>query len=174
MVRVPPVVAEIHPPKRFWKRAHIVLVRQVHLCGMPVPVGFHSDGATVVWILRLFFPPISGDYLGAAVLHDWLLETGHSRKYAATMFRRAMAELGVHPAKRWLLYNGVCAWDRWRGLRKKFTLPALALALVFFVLGGGCSAAPPGFDPEPWVLGGETEPPRGCRDLRERDPGANC
>lgn len=161
------VVVEIQPSKHFWKQARLIVKKPLHVGGFFVPVDFPSDGATIPWPLRLFLSPI-GDYLAAAILHDWLLFTGRTRDYADKHFKSAMEETGVSTLKRAILYGGVRLWSKLR----KLALPAVVVALVFFAI-GGC-AAPPAYDPDPWTLGPETTPPIGCQELRERDPEANC
>jgi hypothetical protein len=81
-----------------------------------VPDGFPTDFATVprvvVWLIPRF-----GRYTLPAVLHDWLctvgIETGAvNSRDADGIFRRAMRELDVPVARRWLMWTGV----RWGAL----------------------------------------------------------
>jgi hypothetical protein len=81
-----------------------------------VPDGFPTDFATVpravVWLIPRF-----GRYTLPAVLHDWLctrgIETGVvTSREADGIFRRAMRELDVPVARRWLMWTGV----RWGAL----------------------------------------------------------
>lgn len=82
-----------------------------------VPDGFRTDFATVpravVWLIPRF-----GRYTLPAVLHDWLCTEGIrsgrvTSRQADGIFRRAMRELGVPVARRWLMWTGV----RWAALR---------------------------------------------------------
>jgi hypothetical protein len=88
-----------------------------------VPAGFRTDFATVprmvVWLIPRF-----GRYTLAAVLHDWLtsegLRTGVvSSRDADGLFRRVMAELGVPPVRRWVMWAGV----RWGALANPLRRP---------------------------------------------------
>jgi hypothetical protein len=76
-----------------------------------VPAGFRTDFATVprvvVWLIPRF-----GRYTLAAVLHDWLVTEGLSSRAVSSrdadgLFRRVLRELGVPPARRWLMWCGV-------------------------------------------------------------------
>jgi hypothetical protein len=72
-----------------------------------VPVGFETDFASIPRLLWIIEPPL-GDSGKAAVLHDWLYETGErSREAADAIFREAMGVLGVHPVKVWLMWAAV-------------------------------------------------------------------
>jgi hypothetical protein len=81
-----------------------------------VPDNYITDFATVpriaVWLIPRF-----GLYTRAAILHDFLLthclEAGRINSTDADgLFRRAMKDLGVPPARRWLMWTGV----RWGAL----------------------------------------------------------
>jgi hypothetical protein len=81
-----------------------------------VPDGFPTDFATVpravVWLIPRF-----GRYTLPAVLHDWLCTEGIEQgrvtsRQADGIFRRAMRELDVPVARRWLMWTGV----RWGAL----------------------------------------------------------
>lgn len=93
-----------------------------------VPVGFETDFATVPRFLHWLWLPY-GPYTRAAVLHDWLLHVlavglrdraGHADHPAPPVtsrdvdgiFRRAMEDLGVPWAKRWVGWTAV----RWAAL----------------------------------------------------------
>ena len=88
-----------------------------------VPAGFRTDFATVprvaVWLIPRF-----GRYTLAAVLHDWLVTVGLlagvvSSRDADGLFRRVLAELGVPPVRRWLMWCGV----RWGALANPLRRP---------------------------------------------------
>jgi hypothetical protein len=72
-----------------------------------VPAGFLTDFASVpriaVWLIPRF-----GVYTRAAILHDWLCKTLPIDPVDVDgVFRRVMAELGVGPVKRRLMWAGV-------------------------------------------------------------------
>ena len=72
-----------------------------------VPAGFVTDFASVPRALWAIEPPL-GDAGKAAVLHDWLYETGErSRADADAIFLEAMAVLEVEWWKRRLIYRAV-------------------------------------------------------------------
>ena len=88
-----------------------------------VPAGFRTDFATVprvaVWLIPRF-----GRYTLAAVLHDWLVTVGIragavSSRDADGLFRRVLAEQGVPPVRRWLMWCGV----RWGALANPLRRP---------------------------------------------------
>lgn len=74
-----------------------------------VPRGFVSDGLSIPWFARAFFP-ILGKGAKAGVLHDYLLWTGIPRQEAAAIFREALGVLGVRNPRRALMYWSVKYW----------------------------------------------------------------
>lgn len=60
--------------------------------GFEIPAGFETDGATLPRIVRGALSPF-GPYFPAAVLHDFLLFSGWSRKDAAVEFKHCLKEL---------------------------------------------------------------------------------
>jgi hypothetical protein len=108
-----------------------------------VPAGFRTDFATVprvaVWLIPRF-----GRYTLGAVLHDWLVTVGIlagavSSRDADGLFRRVLAEEGVPPVRRWLMWCGV-RWGAlgnplrrpgwWRDAPRLLALSVLAAPLV--------------------------------------------
>ena len=108
-----------------------------------VPDGFLTDFASVprvvVWLIPRF-----GRYTLAAVLHDWLVTEGLSRRAVSArdadgVFRRVLRELGVPPLLRWLMWCGV-RWSAlvnplrragwWRDAPRVLALSALAAPIV--------------------------------------------
>ena len=77
-----------------------------------VPFGFMSDGASVPKVMWNIFPPF-GEYLEAAVIHDWFCVLGHATtspigsRDAAKLFLEVMTVLNVSKWKRSLMYLAV-------------------------------------------------------------------
>lgn len=72
-----------------------------------IPAGATSDGASVPRALWNILPPF-GSYWRAAVLHDWLYRCSTKPKDECDLiFRDAMTDLGVEPAVRDAIYEGV-------------------------------------------------------------------
>lgn len=97
-----------------------------------VPAGFTTDFASVPRGLWNVFPP-AGRYAPAAVLHDFLYQTGKvidvtmdpstiviSRAYADSVLRRASGDLGVSRFVRNWMWMGVRAagWFIWKKYRE--------------------------------------------------------
>ena len=59
-----------------------------------VEEGFRTDLASIPRLLWFIFPPF-GDYLRAAIVHDWLIAEEVDRKVADDVFFRIMLEDGV-------------------------------------------------------------------------------
>ena len=76
------------------------------------PAGFTSDGASVPRILWRIYPPF-GQYLEAAVVHDYFCVLGHRGESpidyiaAAKVFREAMQVCGVSKWRRNKMYWAV-------------------------------------------------------------------
>ena len=81
-----------------------------------VPSTFVSDGASVPQLFWNLYPPF-GQYLEAAVVHDYFCVLGHQGespidyKTGALIFREAMVVIGVGRWKRNVMYQAV----RWFG-----------------------------------------------------------
>ena len=77
-----------------------------------VPFGFVSDGASVPKVLWNIYPPF-GEYLEAAVIHDWFCVLGHAgtspigSQEAAKLFLEIMEVMGVSKWKRTKMYWAV-------------------------------------------------------------------
>ncbi len=58
-----------------------------------VPAGYVTDFASVPWPATVFYPPF-GDWVEAAVIHDWLYDVGQTgeRSNVDHIFREAVAE----------------------------------------------------------------------------------
>lgn len=76
-----------------------------------VPMGFCTDFASIPGLLQsLVGSPTGGKYRRAAVLHDYLYETGMvSREIADGLFHEAMLASGVGTFRAWQLWAGVRA-----------------------------------------------------------------
>jgi len=91
-----------------------------------VPDGFIFDGASVPLPFRMLVPMAHPDYIQAAALHDWMLESGlYSRKYCDHVFHEALGVLGMPKVWRSAMFAGVrLGAIRWhiRQLTTKATL----------------------------------------------------
>ena len=85
-----------------------------------VPKGFVTDGASVPRPLWVFLPPI-GRYFVAAVIHDYLWETGMvSMKEADLIFYDLMIKYKTYKWKAKIMYIGVRIGAYYWKLRNKF------------------------------------------------------
>ena len=76
-----------------------------------VPIGFHTDFASIPRLLWAIFPRW-GKYGNAAVVHDWLYcDQPRSRREADDIFLEAMEVLEVPSWKKYFIYYAV----RWFG-----------------------------------------------------------
>lgn len=90
-----------------------------------VPAGFHTDLASIPRALWSVLPPV-GRYDAAAVVHDFLYQTGAingvavTRSEADSCLNEAMAVLGVSRWQRWPIYLGVRVggWVVWNSYRE--------------------------------------------------------
>lgn len=73
-----------------------------------VPHGFVFDGASVPLPFRLLVPMAHPDYIQAAALHDWMLEScKYSRAYCDRVFHEALGVLGMPPIWRGAMFAAV-------------------------------------------------------------------
>lgn len=78
-----------------------------------VPIGFHTDFASIPRIFWIFLPRW-GKYGNAAVIHDYLYwEQSRSRKEADDILLESMAVQEVGLIKRYLIYWAVRLWGWW-------------------------------------------------------------
>ncbi|CAN5598777.1 hypothetical protein BH24ACT15_BH24ACT15_24060 [soil metagenome] len=96
---------------------------------LKVPAGFVTDFASVpralVWLL-----PRYGDYTRAAILHDHLVTSDKvSRADADGLFRRAMRELDVSLARRWMMWAAVRAASFLKGASPKEVVQFVLVAV---------------------------------------------
>lgn len=77
-----------------------------------VPKGTKTDFASVPKCLHMLFPP-DGEYLYAAVVHDYLYENGiGTKKDADYLFKHAMLATGIPRWKVFILYHCAKIWGK--------------------------------------------------------------
>lgn len=87
-----------------------------------VPTGFKTDLASIPQVLEILISRVGG-YDEAAVLHDFLYQTGTTtRQQADAVLREAMAIRLLNPVplwKQWAIYEGIRAggWIQWNCYR---------------------------------------------------------
>lgn len=123
-LQIPEMTVTVLNPKPFRRgvilRGDLVYESDILGASVTVPEGTMSDGASVPQFFWNRYPPF-GQYLNAAVVHDWYCILGHAGKSpvdfktAALIFREAMAVEGVGKWKRNVMYQAV----RWFGPRFK-------------------------------------------------------
>lgn len=100
------------PDGKYWE-----LLQDFKYKGITVPKGFKTDMASVPWLFRRLFPPATGKYREAAVVHDYLyFKQLIPRKDCDRVFLEHMAELGVIWYKRMPIYwavrvGGFVGWN---------------------------------------------------------------
>ena len=73
-----------------------------------VPGAFQFDGASVPLPFRLIVPMAHPNYIQAAALHDWMLESGtYTRRYCDRVFHEALGVLGMPKLWRGAMYAAV-------------------------------------------------------------------
>jgi hypothetical protein len=95
-----------------------------------VPAGTKTDFASVP---RLFtwLVPTSGKYTKAAVLHDYLCQTGAiPRNDADGVFRRALREVGVPNVRRYVMWGAVRLAAGLKGAKVGDVIGIVLLALL--------------------------------------------
>lgn len=80
-------------------------------CGLEIPAGFESDGASVPrFFWRCVFPPGEPRALLAAFVHDFIYRThptGWTKQSADKEFYYLLCVQGIARASAWLAYQGV-------------------------------------------------------------------
>lgn len=86
-----------------------------------VPAGFQFDGASVPLPFRMLVPMAHPNYIQAAALHDFMLESGdYTRKRCDDVFHEALGVLGMPRLWRGAMYVAVRLGAlRWN-IRKMF------------------------------------------------------
>ena len=104
----------------------MMVYKPLRYCNLKLDIivlpGFITDGASVPKLLQNIYPPFSGRYIEAAVLHDALyMSESLSRLQADKLFLEAMETLGVSWWKRMTMYYAVRAagWYVWRKHKPK-------------------------------------------------------
>ena len=80
--------------------------REYTRCGVSVPKGFVTDLASTPRLLWSIYPPF-GDYINAAVVHDYLYSIKFPRDSADKTLRRILKRDGVPFITRWCFYTAV-------------------------------------------------------------------
>ena len=86
-----------------------------------IPKGWCTDGASIPRALWWFASPFNGDYLPAAIIHDYLYLTQKiSRARADAIFYTMMIQAGVGWLKATIMYFAVrmFGWLAWNKNRK--------------------------------------------------------
>lgn len=97
-----------------------------------VPAGTVTDGASIPRLFWSLLPPL-GRYGYAALLHDYLYQTGAvSRKETDLVFLAHMKQLGVPFPVRWAMFLAVRGFG-WAYARTQFNPPSRAVAFALHV-----------------------------------------
>lgn len=89
-----------------YKRGRWILRKKYCREGICVPRGFKTDLASIPRLFWSFYPPF-GDYMNAAVIHDFLYKKLFPKKQADLIFYRIMKEDGVGALTRIIFYYAV-------------------------------------------------------------------
>jgi len=97
-----------HIPAHHWhQRTQWEVVVPVTLLRFEIPMGFVTDGASVPRVMWWLFPP-SGRYMAAALLHDYLLQSGLvTRAQADHLFLEVMVRMDVATWRRVTMFAAV-------------------------------------------------------------------
>lgn len=118
-----PISVQVHEED---ERGNVyTLTVPIRYCGLEIPAGFESDGASVPrFFWRCVFPPGAPRALLAAFVHDYVYRThpdGWSKDEADKCFYFLLIEQGVPRTSAYLAYLGV-KWfggPAWRAGGKK-------------------------------------------------------
>ena len=87
------------------------LTMPIRYCGLEIPAGFESDGASVPrFFWRCVFPPGEPRALLAAFVHDYIYRThpaGWDKHEADYTFYLLLRDQGISPVSAYLAYLGV-------------------------------------------------------------------
>jgi hypothetical protein len=104
-VQVSPLILQSVPGKRYYKLVQDFVV-DIGTEQFTVPKGFVTDLISSPRAFWSFIPP--GNYgKEAAVLHDYLLESGKDRVYCDKVFRQVLEGMGIKKKVTFFLYHSV-------------------------------------------------------------------
>jgi len=114
------IKVEFIPANHWWNRAKWKLLEEYTSANneVNVPVGFVSDGASVPWFFRPWFSP-TGNYFGAALVHDYILIQDQNWPNANHQFWAELTALGIKTWRKTLLLAAVRLYYRWLHLLGK-------------------------------------------------------
>lgn len=101
-----------------------------------VPEGFESDGASIpAYLWHIIGHPL-GDYLSAAILHDYLYrEQVVDREDSDRIFLDAMQDLGIERWRRSVMWAAVRLFGKWSWNQSIWLVMVFIIALAFL---SGC------------------------------------
>ncbi len=115
-----PLVVEVMPSGKRFRLHHEFTYRKKYGGGtaiISIPTGFETDFASIPRFARILIPKL-GRYNKAAVIHDWMYQSGkgYRRKFVDQFFLEAMSDLGVAKWKRYVMYWAVRlgGWMAWK------------------------------------------------------------
>ena len=113
---IPSLVLRHIPAHHWYQRTQWELLTPQKLLGFDIPAGFVTDGASVPRVMWWLFPP-TGRYMAAALLHDFLLQSGWvSRAEADRYFLIAMEKMEVAKWRRVTMFASVRAFGIIKGV----------------------------------------------------------
>ena len=96
---------------KWWDLPYWTLLEDYNgLCGIVVPKGFITDGASIPFGFRWLFSS-TGRYFGAAIVHDYLLKEGQTWLISNNKFEEELELLGISPWRKHLMVGGVKLWS---------------------------------------------------------------
>lgn len=104
-----------------------------------IPAGYISDGASVPRAMSWLYPKY-GEYLKAAVVHDWLITDRLIKNQdiksnrVDEIFREAMASLEIPKVRQWIMWAGVRIGAIANKHRRKGSLKTLPKLLFVLTL----------------------------------------
>lgn len=110
------------PAEHWWKRAKWQLLTDYTSANgeVNVPTGFITDGASIPMFARSYFSP-TGQYFGAAIVHDYIIRTTWDWSYGNDQFDREMIALSIPNWRKFIILNTVkfVGWLLTTVLKKK-------------------------------------------------------
>jgi len=103
---------EIIIPESTTGKTYFRLLEPMVYLGYTIPRDFVTDGVSSPRFLHVVFPQLDS-YLLAAVVHDYLLQTGHGWVVANRAFSKGLKDLNVPLWKRKLLESAVWLASKW-------------------------------------------------------------